>query len=145
MAKYVDQIRHCDVIAFPGININWLANKIQHNNIILDKQFTIVHVGTNDIHSLKAEEIISCFRNLISVIRQKSHTEIVMSAIIPRPVDYISTGDKVIKVNSDLKRVCQKKEGWISTHIQAISYKLPVFKGVICCEWSRSAFEYGGN
>lgn len=94
MAKYVTGIRHTEVIPFPGININRLTNKIQNGLLSLDKAFTIIHVGTNDIHSSNIGEILSAFNNLISVIRQKSPTSIVISAILPRPKTCRSSGHR---------------------------------------------------
>ena len=98
IAKYVDNIRHCEVIAFP--NINALTHKIQTRNLILDREFTILHVGTNNIETKNAGEILSCYNNLISVIRQNSHTKIIISAILPPPKDHSSLGDRVKLVNT---------------------------------------------
>lgn len=109
MAKHVTDIRHAEVLAFPGINISRLSNKIQSGHLVLDKQFTIIHVGTNDIQSLDAGAIISSYNNLITVIRQFSSTSIVMSSIIPRPVDHQVTGDKVKLVNNRLKQLCKQR------------------------------------
>lgn len=110
MAKYVTGIRHTEVIPFPGININRLTNKIQNGLLSLDKAFTIIHVGTNDIHSSNIGEILSAFNNLISVIRQKCPTSILISAILPRPVDHQVTGHKVKLLNIRLKELCQNRQ-----------------------------------
>lgn len=109
MAKHVTDIRHAEVIAFPGINISRLANKIQSGHLRLDRQFTIIHVGTNDIQSHDAGAILSSYNNLITVIKQFSDTSIVMSGIIPRPVDHQVTGDKVKLVNNRLKQLCKQR------------------------------------
>lgn len=109
MAKYVDQIRHAEVLAFPGININRLVQKIQNRHICLDRQYSIIHVGTNDIQFLDVGAILSSYNNLISVIRQHSRSIIVMSSIIPRPIDHHITGDKVKLVNTRLKALCKER------------------------------------
>ena len=57
MAKYVTNIRHTEVLVFPGININRLLNIIRTGNLILDKKITIIHVGTNDVASMDMESI----------------------------------------------------------------------------------------
>ena len=88
MAKHVADIRHAELLAFPGINISRLSNKIQSGHLVLDKHFTVIHVGTNDIQSLDAGAIISSYNILITVVRQFSSTSIVMSSIIPRPMDH---------------------------------------------------------
>ena len=109
IAKTVDNIRHCEVIAFPNININALTHKIQTRNLILDREFTILHVGTNNIETNNAGEILSCYNDLISVIRQNSHTKIIISAILPRPKDHSSLGDRVKLVNTKLKPLCKER------------------------------------
>ena len=109
MAKHVTDIRHAEVLAFPGINISRLSNKIQSGHLVLDKQFTIIHHGTNDIQSLDTGAIISSYNNLITVIRRFSSTCIVMSSIIPRPVVHQVTGDKVKLVNNRLKQFCKQR------------------------------------
>ena len=109
-AEYVDNIRHCEVIAFPNININALTHKIPARNLILDREFTIFHVGTNNIETKNAGEILRCYNNLISVIRQNSHTKMIISAILPRPKDHSSLGDRVKLVNTKLKPLCSLRE-----------------------------------
>lgn len=109
MAKYVTGIRHTEVIPFSGIKINRLTSKIQNGHLPLDKAFTIVHVGTNDIHSSNVGEILSAFNNLICVVRQNSPTKLVISAILPRPVDYQVTGEKVKLLNIRLKELCKSR------------------------------------
>ena len=84
---------HTEVCAFPGINISRLTNKLQSRHLVLDKEFSIIHLGIYDIHSLSVVEIVSSFNNLIEVV-------------IPRPVDHQVRGDKVKLVNSKLKQLC---------------------------------------
>ena len=109
ITKYVDNIRHCEVIAFPNININALTHKIPAKNLILNREFTICHVGTNSIETKNAGEILSCYNNLISVIRQNNHTQFFISAILPRPKDPSSLGDRVKLVNTKLKPLCRER------------------------------------
>lgn len=110
IAKYVKDVRHTEVCAFPGINISRLTNKLQNRHLVLDKEFSIIHVGTNDINSLSVGEILSSFNNLIEVVRRNSETTILISSIIPRPVDHQVTGDKVKLVNSKLKQLCMQRK-----------------------------------
>ena len=65
MAKYVTDISHTEVLACPGININRLSNKIRTGNLILDKKFTIIHVGTNDVASMDVGSISNSYNNLM--------------------------------------------------------------------------------
>ena len=110
IAKHVTDIRHSEVIAFPGININQLANKIEKGHFYLDKPVSIIHVGTNDVVHMEAGAMLSCFNNLISQIRKKSNTSIVMSALLPRPVDYSLLNDTVKHVNNKLKQLCKDRK-----------------------------------
>lgn len=126
IAKYVDQIRQCEVISFPGININQMACKIQskcgRDKLILDKEFTIFHVGTNDITRLSVEQMMSSYNNLITVTRQSSSTTIVVSAILPRPKDHSSLGEKVNDANQKLKVLCKDR------HVQFLHAYRPFLK-----------------
>lgn len=109
IAKYVKDIRNTEVVAFPGININRLTNKIQNGQLQLSKEYTIIHVGTNDIHSFDIGETLSAFNNLITVVRGNSATRLVLSSILPRPVDHQFTGDKIKLVNTRLKAMCKQR------------------------------------
>ena len=50
--KIVTDIRGAEMIPFKGININGVSAQIQNKSLILDKEFTIFHVGTKDIPHL---------------------------------------------------------------------------------------------
>ena len=109
IAKHVSGIRHAEVIAFPGINITRLTSRIQRDMSLLSRPYTIVHVGTNDVQNLSVGEMISEYNNLITVIRRFSNTKILFSSILPRPVDYEDTKDKVKEVNRQLKLLCAER------------------------------------
>ena len=51
--------------------------------------------------------IMSSYNSLISMIRQWRNNVIVMSAIIPRPVDHQVTGDKVKTINKKIHQWCR--------------------------------------
>ena len=123
--KHVTDIRHTEVLALPGIHINQLANKIEKGHRVLDKPISIVHVGTNDIHSMDAGAILRSFNNLISQIRRKSSTDIVMSALLPRPVDHGAVGEKIIYINNKLKALCKDRR------VQYLHTFKPFYKGRI--------------
>ena len=61
----------------------------------MDKPIAIFHVGTNNIETMDPGAILCAFNNLITSIRQKSATLIVISSIFPRPKDHASYGDRV--------------------------------------------------
>ena len=97
------------IIAFPGINIVRLTNKIQSRNVDIAAKHLILHVGTNDINSLDGGAILSCYNNLISVIRQISSVNILISGILPRPLDWHKNNDKVKFVNKKLVQLCKDR------------------------------------
>ena len=108
--KHVTGIYHAEVISIPGIRINQLTNKIQKGHVSLDTPISIIHVGTNDVAGMDAGAMLSCYKNLISQIRGISSTKIVMSALLPRPVDHTSLGDKLKWVNNQLKLLCKDRK-----------------------------------
>ena len=99
IAKYVEGIRQAEILAFPGININQLVHKIETGRLILDKKIVLFHVGTNNIERMDSGSILSCFNNLISVVRRKSSAQVVISCILPRPKDHFSCKDKAMNAN----------------------------------------------
>ena len=76
----------------------------------LDKPIAIIHVGTNDVAKMEVGAMLSCYNNLISQIRSKSNTSIVMSALLPRPVDYNPRDDKVKHLNNKLEKLCRDRK-----------------------------------
>ena len=112
MAKHVHKILHTTMQCFRGANITKIQKLIEDGEASIDYKYTILHVGTNNIpSSLKVEEIMSLYQNLITFIRSRSYTRLVISAIIPRPCDSYST--KAIKrcksVNEELEKVCRSR------------------------------------
>lgn len=111
MAKHVSGIRDTEIFAFPGINITRLNRKITQGLVDLSSQYIILHVGTNDISSsLLEDEIVAMYNDLISVVRSKSDCKILVSAILPRPIDFDATGNRVKKVNNSLATLCRTRK-----------------------------------
>ena len=104
-------IEGCTVQAFRGDSISKLTNRIKTKEADLSKfDFVILHVGTNDIaNKASFEHIISDYGNLIGVCRNvKPSLKIVVSAIIPRPVDHEITDGIIRQVNTHLNNVMSK-------------------------------------
>jgi lysophospholipase L1-like esterase len=96
MAKNVSGIWDTHVTAFPGINISRLSYRISQGHVDLRSDYILLHVGTNDVTgSHTVDEILSSFNDLISNVRQHSSGNIIVSAIIPRPIDFEVTGNRV--------------------------------------------------
>ena len=58
---------------------------------------------------MESGAILSAFNNLITSIRQKSATLIVISSILPRPKDHASYGDRVKLVNKGLVKLSKDR------------------------------------
>ena len=70
----------------------------------------ILHVGTNDIgYRAPYGDIVSDFGNLIGICKKmKPSIQIIVSAILPRPVDHSDTDPMIRTVNKQLNKVLSK-------------------------------------
>lgn len=105
IAKYVTGIEGVQLQSFSGDTISRLANRLSTGQVRLNKfDYVIFHVGTNDIaRNAPFEHIISDYGNLIGIARKiKPKINIIMSAILPRPVDHIKTDPLIRRVNSHI-------------------------------------------
>jgi lysophospholipase L1-like esterase len=93
------------VQAFPGATIAAITNHVQsHKASIARYDAVIFHVGTNDLCSKPVSELLALYTNLIAVTRKESKSiKIILSSILPRPVDFGQTKAKSIDVNNQLK------------------------------------------
>ena len=113
-------------MAFSGITIARLTYMIQSKQIDVSAENVIVHVGTNDINSMDTGSIMSSFSNLISVIRDVSRAKIVISGILPRPVDWLRTNDNVKSVNKGLVGFCKKRKvRFVHTYKIVLHFGMP--------------------
>ena len=111
IAKNVIGIFGATLQAFPGLTIAKVANQIQYGNATLEPfDYLILHVGTNDLGSRSPFEcIISDFGNIIGICRQKKPSiQIVVSAILPRPVDLAVTDTVRRNVNDYIQKHMSK-------------------------------------
>ena len=126
MAKHISGIRNTVVQAFPGVNITQLQQIIKAKKASINYKYTILLVGTNNINSSRSVgEIMSYFNDLINTIKSKSSTNIIVSAIIPRPCDLPKdpTESRVKKMNSELKLMCKRR------HLQFLhTYRIFLYK-----------------
>lgn len=107
IAKYVSGIDGVVVQAFSGDTVSRLANRLLSRQASLEQfDYVIFHVGTNDIANRASfNAIISDFGNLIAICRKvKPNIKIIVSAILPRPVDHATTDSVIRQVNSYLMK-----------------------------------------
>ena len=114
--KYVQDIRHTEVLARRGAKISTLVRYVLMST--LPHETVVLHVGTN---SVRSPTFLTDYEDLISVVRQRScfsNVGIVISSILPRPRDnekMISVGgvrwtvkNRVVHLNQELKCLAKR-------------------------------------
>ena len=112
--QHIDHIDGVNVISFLGATIGKLAALFSKDAVALEKyDYIIIHVGINNIgnfvkfkmsHRIAYNGIISDFANLIAIVQKKKPgITILVSSILPRPVDHSATDDIIKELNSCLK------------------------------------------
>lgn len=121
-------IRDTKVICITNLNLASLVVNIRHREIDITPFKTIlIHVGTNDIaEGTAVGPIQSQFEHLLSVIRRENFTvNIMISALLPRPVDEHYTRVDVKHLNDNLLSLCARN------HIAYVpSFRPFLFRGV---------------
>ena len=100
--KYVKKLNNTQVVAFRGIHIEELAVRVLQDKIphLPGKRLIVTHVGTNNVTNDSPDEMVNKTKFLIDAIRQKnSEALIVLSLIIPRPIDYSERAERVKQYN----------------------------------------------
>ncbi|XP_045203369.2 uncharacterized protein LOC123556597 isoform X1 [Mercenaria mercenaria] len=104
--KHLPSIQGVSIFAFPGATIGKLSFLVDSRAVPLaDFNFVIIHVGTNNIangHSL--QHMSSDFANLVASIRKcNKDIAIIVSSILPRPVDHSHSKSTVQQFNFHLQ------------------------------------------
>ena len=73
-----------------------------------DKTTYILHVGTNEIHSTRSEELLDKYRKLIRNFKVSSNN-IIVSGILPRITWRNDFFGKASYINNSLKAICQSE------------------------------------
>ena len=109
--KYVRGIDGCTTQAFPGATIARLADFVSNGRINSKNiYFVIVHVGTNNVSSSQSvDTILSYYGDLIHKIKSKTDAKIIFTSLLPRLVDFKLSERKLNKVNSELRRLCNRR------------------------------------
>ncbi|KAL4230416.1 hypothetical protein ACF0H5_010798 [Mactra antiquata] len=84
---------------------------MEKDKFLISRPYTIIHVGTNDIaqDNMSVDNILSQFSSLIVLIRRLSRTKIIISSILPRPIDLFFTETKIKELNKRLKIKCKER------------------------------------
>lgn len=129
IGKYLDGMKDTVVQSFSGANLGYIKYVIDKEYIYLHEfdsfSHVILHFGTNDIEKHSIEIILCKFRNLIYSVRNRNRDiNILISSILPRPVDFVQLGYKVVQINKALIGICKdEKISFIK------SYRRFLFKG----------------
>lgn len=119
ICKYIENIDWLESTVLPGANIFTIHNFIKGSKARINL-FThlILHVGTNDIaNGLTNDLIYQYYLNLLVLVKSITNCNIIISAILPRPVDFTETKQRVIEVNKHLATLAfQKKFLFIRTY-----------------------------
>lgn len=110
----IKDLNHIDGVtlkAFPGATIGKLAVLFSKGHISLEEyDYIIIHVGTNNVGNRNSvDHIKSDYGNLVATVRKlKPHIRIVISSILPRPVDHKITDPVIRDINKYLNSVMSK-------------------------------------
>lgn len=103
IAKYVTGIEGVYLQAFSGDTIGRMSNRLLSGEITLQHyDYIVFHVGTNNVARNESfDSIISDYGNLIGICRKiKPKINIIISAILPRPLDHEKTDPLIRRLNS---------------------------------------------
>ena len=141
IGKNVSRVRNTRVHALPGYTIARTTDAIVFGNIQVSHfKAILIHMGTNDIpakrdrHSGRQsvqpiKQVVRAYKAMIDVIRRSNPgCKIVVSAIIPRPVDFPTSKYRVERVNQGLQQLCESSSRLIfnPTHKFFLKKGLPV-------------------
>jgi hypothetical protein len=130
IGKYLTGVRDAEILPYRGETIGEFIHKIRYNIIKLNRYTrVIVHVGTNNVLNNKPGEILSLYRTLIHLIKQKYKNIIVgISSILPRPKDYSLSGTDIKNVNLCLAKICKDEKVLIIRSYKRFFYSNGIIK-----------------
>jgi lysophospholipase L1-like esterase len=127
--RNVRNINDSNVISLSGSNFADITNLIMKYPIIISNAKSIlIHCGTNHITKDPPNDIMIKFCSLIKAIKEiNSDCAIVISSILPRPLDDNNSSKLVIDVNKLLKLECRKQNlSYIATNKLFLKYGSPL-------------------
>ena len=126
IAKHDKTIR---LQAFPGAHIWDIIYLLNCGRIQVNYDIILIHVGTNNVDSFQIADFDLAYNVLISTLKKlvRPNTVIVMSAIIPRPVDFQNTCYFVTTVNRRLRNLCSLRGvQFVATYKPFLKFGEPV-------------------
>jgi uncharacterized protein YunC (DUF1805 family) len=126
--RNIRNINDCNVISLSGANFVDLTHLIiKYPIIVTNAKSIMIHCGTNHITKEHTNDIIIKFCSMIKAIKGiNSACTIIISSILPRPLDDSNNSRTVIDVNKLLKLECTKQNlRFISTNKLFLKYGKP--------------------
>lgn len=103
LIQHLDRVRGCQVLSYPGMNIDKLIKNIKSGSIPelkKKREIYLLLIGTNDIRSVPLAKIKNSFNYLISLIQRLFvNCSIMLCEIPPRARDYFDTTLDIITIN----------------------------------------------
>lgn len=127
LLKHLNKIKGVDIWSSPGINIRntikLLENPYVRQKMCLSERDTVIlAVGTNTIADYKKEGEIQDkpaeeMMELVHLIKQYTDAHIIVSAILPRIVDFRLTNHQIKHTNNTLRNILKKTDNtsfWVT-------------------------------
>ena len=107
--------KHSDLYAVGGATVSTLYRSLVHGNIpVQDYQLIIVHIGTNDYGNDEVDNFKCNIDLLVRTIhRLNSNAKIVLSGIIPRPRDHVSSKATIKHMNNIMKKYAACRQSFV--------------------------------
>ena len=118
-------LKKCTLQAFPCVGIIDVTDVINRGIIKLHFDIIIIHVGTNNIWNYNLRNFEKNYNQLVIDVTcfAKRNAKIILSAILPRPVDLNRTKIFVVAVNSLLRNLCwHRGDDFIATYKPFVKY-----------------------
>lgn len=122
IAKHI-YLKKCTLQAFPGVDIIDVIDLINRGIIKLHFDIIIIHVGTNNIWNLWDFE--NNYNQLVTDVTclAKRNAKMILSAILPRPVDFNQTKIFVVAVSNLIRNLCLHRDAdFIATYKPFVKY-----------------------
>ena len=128
IAKYVEDIDGLTVLPFRGARLQDIERKVKRGEFSNNYSHVILHVGTNDICSDNSNKIFINFKFLIKAcLNYFVFSKIIISSILPRPVDFLSTKNKCIEINQKLNSYCLSNNvGFVKSYKRFLKEGQPI-------------------
>jgi len=131
IGKHVKHIKnyHYVLQAFPGAKIEDVDYLIKSGSAFVNFDVVLIRVGNNNVNSCKLADFDYYYNQLITTVKRytKPGTKVILSAVIPRLLDYDFTKNCVIAVNKSLKHTCNRRHvGFVATYKPFLRFGWPI-------------------